>query len=63
MASGSEGTGGSGPGSWDELLARLLRTPEGKRPLQRVDIGKLMSADARDLLIEAAQRAATPTRC
>jgi ATP-dependent Clp protease ATP-binding subunit ClpC len=59
MSSGSEDTGGSGPASWDELLARLLRAAQGQRPLQRVDIGKLMSADARDLLIEAAQRALT----
>jgi ATP-dependent Clp protease ATP-binding subunit ClpC len=51
----SEGTGG--PASWDELISRLLKMPETRRPVYRVDIGKLMSADARELLIEAARRA------
>ena len=57
MSSGPEGTGGPGPASWDDLIARLLRMPETRRPVYRVDISQLMSADARDLLADAARRA------
>jgi ATP-dependent Clp protease ATP-binding subunit ClpC len=44
-----------GPESWDELLSRLMG--QEQRPVYRVDVGKLMSADARDLLVAAARRA------
>ncbi len=57
MANGRDGTGEKGPASWDDLIARLFRASETQRPVYRVDIGKLMSAEARDLVVEAAQRA------
>ncbi len=57
MSDRPEGTGEHGPASWDELIARLFRTSETRRPVYRVDIGRLMSAEARDLLVEAARRA------
>jgi ATP-dependent Clp protease ATP-binding subunit ClpC len=53
----SDATSGSEPASWDELIARLLRLPETRRPVYRVDISKLLSAQARDLLVDAARRA------
>ena len=53
----SEADGGTGPASWDDLIARLLRMPETQRPVYRVDIGKLLSAEARELLVDAARRA------
>ena len=55
--SGPEDTDAPGPASWEDLVSRLLRMPDTRRPVYRVDIGKLMSADARGLLIEAARRA------
>ncbi len=55
MASDAERA--SEPASWDELIARLLRLPETRRPVYRVDISKLLSAQARDLLVDAARRA------
>ena len=55
--SGPEGNDPPGPASWEDLVSRLLRMPDTRRPVYRVDIGKLMSADARGLLIEAARRA------
>jgi ATP-dependent Clp protease ATP-binding subunit ClpC len=48
---------GSGPASWEDLIARLTGTPESRRPVYRVDIGRLMSAEARDLFVDAARRA------
>jgi ATP-dependent Clp protease ATP-binding subunit ClpC len=45
------------PASWEELIARLLRLPDTRRPVYRVDISKLLSAQARDLLVDAARRA------
>jgi ATP-dependent Clp protease ATP-binding subunit ClpC len=53
----SDAAGGPEPASWDELIARLLRLPETRRPVYRVDISKLLSAQARDLLVDAARRA------
>jgi ATP-dependent Clp protease ATP-binding subunit ClpC len=53
----SEAGGGGGPASWDDLIARLFGASETRRPVYRVDIGKLLSAEARDLLIDAARRA------
>ncbi len=53
----SEGEGTGGPGSWDELVARLFGMSETRRPTYRVDLGRLMSAEARDLLVDAARRA------
>jgi ATP-dependent Clp protease ATP-binding subunit ClpC len=48
---------GSGPASWEDLIARLTGAPESRRPVYRVDIGRLMSAEARDLFVAAARRA------
>ncbi len=53
----NDATSGPDPASWDELIARLLRLPETRRPVYRVDISKLLSAQARDLLVDAARRA------
>ncbi len=53
----SEADGGPGSTSWDDLIARLLRMPETRQPVYRVDIGKLLSAEARELLVDAARRA------
>ena len=46
-----------GPASWEDLIARLFGVPESRRPVYRVDIGRLMSAEARDLFVDAARRA------
>ncbi|MEH1015086.1 ATP-dependent Clp protease ATP-binding subunit [Micromonospora sp. CPCC 206060] len=46
---------GSDP--WDEFLARYFGRAEGRRP-HRVDITRLMTADAREMLADAARRAA-----
>ncbi|WBB81143.1 ATP-dependent Clp protease ATP-binding subunit [Micromonospora sp. WMMD882] len=44
---------------WDEFLARYFGRPEGGgRPAHRVDITRLMTADAREMLADAARRAA-----
>ncbi len=53
----SEAAGGRGPDSWDEMIARLFRTSDSQRPVYRVDIGKLLSAEAREMLVDAARRA------
>jgi ATP-dependent Clp protease ATP-binding subunit ClpC len=53
----SEAGGGGGPTSWDDLIARLFGPSETRRPVYRVDISKLLSAEARELLIDAARRA------
>jgi ATP-dependent Clp protease ATP-binding subunit ClpC len=45
-------------GSWDDLFARFFGAGEPRRPMNRVDITRLMSAEARQLVVEAAQRAA-----
>ncbi|HEY8532883.1 MAG TPA: ATP-dependent Clp protease ATP-binding subunit [Micromonospora sp.] len=49
--------GPAGPDPWEELLARFLAGGEPRFPVHRVDITRLMSADARELLIDAARRA------
>jgi ATP-dependent Clp protease ATP-binding subunit ClpC len=53
----TDSSGDTGSASWDDLIARLFGTSEQRRPVYRVDIGRLMSADARDLMVEAARRA------
>ncbi|MEV1288965.1 ATP-dependent Clp protease ATP-binding subunit [Micromonospora sp. NPDC049679] len=58
MSSGAFGAGGRGGDPWEELLARFLSGGEPRLPVNRVDITRLMSADARELLIDAARRAA-----
>ena len=59
-----------GPESWDDLFARFFGAGEPRRPVYRVDITRLMSGDAREMLADAARRAAraaaptwTPTTC
>ncbi|HEX6969741.1 MAG TPA: ATP-dependent Clp protease ATP-binding subunit [Micromonosporaceae bacterium] len=48
---------GFGLDPWDEFLARYFGRV-GRRPGPRIDITRLMSADARELLADAARRAA-----
>ncbi|HET6530825.1 MAG TPA: ATP-dependent Clp protease ATP-binding subunit [Actinoplanes sp.] len=49
--------GPGGPGQWDDLFARFFGAAEPRRA-QRIDITKYMSNDARQVLSDAAQRAA-----
>ncbi|MDG4787238.1 ATP-dependent Clp protease ATP-binding subunit [Micromonospora sp. WMMD1102] len=49
---------GDGPDPWDEFLARYFGRGESRRQGQRVDITRLMTADAREMLADAARRAA-----
>jgi ATP-dependent Clp protease ATP-binding subunit ClpC len=58
MSDGPYGPGGLGTDPWEDLLARFLTGGEPRLPVHRVDITRLMSADARDLLTAAARRAA-----
>src|SRR4051794_24009628 len=50
--------GPTGPGDWDDLFARFFGAAEPRRSAQRIDITKYMSADAREVLSDAARRAA-----
>jgi ATP-dependent Clp protease ATP-binding subunit ClpC len=43
-------------GPWDELFSRFFGM--GERPVYRVDLGRLMSAEAKELVTDAAQHAA-----
>ncbi|TDC41209.1 ATP-dependent Clp protease ATP-binding subunit [Micromonospora sp. KC213] len=53
------GPGDYGADPWDEFLARYFGRGEGgRRPAHRVDITRLMTADAREMLADAARRAA-----
>ncbi|SCF18169.1 ATP-dependent Clp protease ATP-binding subunit [Micromonospora chokoriensis] len=53
------GPGDIGSDPWDEFLARYFGRGEGgRRPPHRVDITRLMTADAREMLADAARRAA-----
>ncbi|MEU5906854.1 ATP-dependent Clp protease ATP-binding subunit [Micromonospora sp. NPDC047527] len=53
------GPGDAGSDPWDEFLARYFGRGEGgRRPPHRVDITRLMTADAREMLADAARRAA-----
>ncbi|ROO59925.1 ATP-dependent Clp protease ATP-binding subunit ClpC [Micromonospora sp. Llam0] len=58
MSDGPYGPGGLGTDPWEDLLARFLTGGEPRLPVHRVDITRLMSGDARDLLTAAARRAA-----
>jgi ATP-dependent Clp protease ATP-binding subunit ClpC len=46
------------PGEWDDLFARFFGAAEPRRSAQRIDITKYMSNDAREVLSDAARRAA-----
>ena len=50
--------GPTGPGDWDDLFARFFAGGGPRRSAQRIDITKYMSADARQVLSDAARRAA-----
>jgi ATP-dependent Clp protease ATP-binding subunit ClpC len=50
--------GPGGPGEWDDLFARFFGAAEPRRSAQRIDITRFMSADAREVLSDAARRAA-----
>jgi ATP-dependent Clp protease ATP-binding subunit ClpC len=56
MSIGPMGPGG--PGQWDDLFARFFGAAEPRRSAQRIDITKYMSNDAREVLSDAARRAA-----
>jgi ATP-dependent Clp protease ATP-binding subunit ClpC len=49
--------GPGGPGEWDDLFARFFGAAEPRRA-QRIDITKYMSNEGRDVLSDAARRAA-----
>ena len=46
-------------GPWDELFSRFLGGM-GERPVYRVDLGRLMSAEAKEMVTDAARHAAAP---
>jgi ATP-dependent Clp protease ATP-binding subunit ClpC len=50
--------GPDGPGQWDDLFARFFGAAGPRRPAQRIDITKYMSNEAREVLSDAARRAA-----
>ncbi|MBW6435535.1 ATP-dependent Clp protease ATP-binding subunit [Actinoplanes hulinensis] len=50
--------GPAGPGQWDDLFARFFGAAEPRRAAQRFDIARYMSNDARQVLADAARRAA-----
>ncbi|MFC3989558.1 ATP-dependent Clp protease ATP-binding subunit [Actinoplanes siamensis] len=50
--------GPGGPGQWDDLFARFFGAAEPRRAAQRIDIARYMSNDARQVLADAARRAA-----
>ena len=58
MSGGFYGPEGSGSSPFDEFLARLYGSGGQRRPAQRVDIMRLMSGPARELLGAAASHAA-----
>ncbi|MEU4692753.1 ATP-dependent Clp protease ATP-binding subunit [Actinoplanes sp. NPDC023714] len=50
--------GPAGSGQWDDLFARFFGAAGPQRPAQRFDIARYMSNDARQVLADAARRAA-----
>ena len=50
--------GPNGSDDWDDLFARFFGAAEPRRSAQRIDITKYMSNDAREVLSDAARRAA-----
>jgi ATP-dependent Clp protease ATP-binding subunit ClpC len=51
------GPGSADPNSWDEFFSRFFGSVPGRRPVHRVDINRLMSGPARELVIDAARKA------
>ncbi len=58
MAGGYYGPGDLGPGPFDEFLARFFGGTDPRRQMQRVDIGRLLTQQARELVTAAAQHVA-----
>src|SRR5260221_12570667 len=58
MASSFFGPGGFGASPFDEFLSRFFGDTEQRRPTQRVDITRLMSDQAQELVASAARQAA-----
>jgi ATP-dependent Clp protease ATP-binding subunit ClpC len=58
MAGGYYGPGDLGPGPFDEFLARFFGGADPRRQMQRVDIGRLLTEQARELVTAAAQHVA-----
>ena len=57
MTSGPWDPGSEEPGSWDEFFSRFFGSGAARKPVHRVDISRLMSGQAREVVIEAARRA------
>jgi ATP-dependent Clp protease ATP-binding subunit ClpC len=57
MTSGPWDPGSQEPGSWDEFFSRFFGSGPARRPVHRVDISRLMSGQAREVVIDAARRA------
>ncbi|GAA5194732.1 ATP-dependent Clp protease ATP-binding subunit [Rugosimonospora acidiphila] len=57
MSSGPWDPGSADPSSWDEFFSRFFGSGPNRRPVHRVDINRLMSGPARQLVIDAARRA------
>ncbi len=50
----------TGPGgSWEEFFGQFFGPGEGRRPINRLDLTRLMSGAARDLVVDAAQYASS----
>jgi ATP-dependent Clp protease ATP-binding subunit ClpC len=58
MTNGPWDPGSQEPGSWDEFFSRFFGSGPARRPVHRVDISRLMSGQAREVVIDAARRAA-----
>ncbi len=58
MAGGYYGPGDLGPGPFDEFLARFFGGADPRRQMQRVDIGRLLTEQARELVTAAARHVA-----
>ena len=58
MAYDPFGSGEFGSSPFDEFLARFFGGPVQRRPAQRIDIGQLMTEQARELVRDAATQAA-----
>jgi ATP-dependent Clp protease ATP-binding subunit ClpC len=46
---------GIGGGSWEDFFGQFFGPGEGRRPLNRLDLTRLMSGAARDLVVDAAR--------
>src|SRR5262249_37731540 len=57
MTNGPWDPGSQEPGSWDEFFSRFFGSGPARRPVHRVDISRLMSGQAREVVIDAARRA------